>query len=175
MPLANTQIGAFLKGDLSSALDLVNVLASLNLTAGTAFDNGTSAGQVDKMFSDTRTLSASSSEDLDLTGTLVDAFGATITMARIKGLLIRASAGNTNNVIIGANIAANAWATLIGPAGAAGGTITLRPGAFIVAGCGSADATGWAVTAGTGDLLHITNSAGGTSVSYDVVIIGCSA
>ena len=175
MPLANTQIGAFLKGDLSSALDLVNVLASINLTAGTAFDNGVAAGQVDKMFSDTRTLAASASEDLDLTGTLVDAFGATITMARVKGLLIRAAAANTNNVVVGANVAANAWGTLFGPTGASGGTVTLRPGAFFVVGCGSADATGWTITAGTGDLLHVTNSAGGTSVTYDVVVIGCSS
>lgn len=175
MPLQNTQIGAFVKGDYSSALDLTTALATHNLTAGTPFDNGTGAGQVDKIFSDTRTLTASSTENLDLAGTLVDAFGATVTFVRVKGLFVRASTGNTNNVIVGANVAANAWATLFGPAGASGGTITLRPGAFFAAGCGSADATGWAVTAGTGDLLVVTNSAGGTSVTYDVVVIGCSA
>jgi hypothetical protein len=31
------------------------------------------------------------------------------------------------------------------------------------------------VTASTGDLLNIDNSGAGTSVTYDVVIIGCSA
>lgn len=175
MPLANTQIGAFLKGDYSSALDLTTALASHNLTAGTPFDNGVGAGQVDKIFSDTRTLSASATENLDLAGSLVDAFGATITFARVKALLIRAATGNTNNVVVGANVAANAWGTLFGPTGASGGTVTVRPGAFIAVGCGAADATGWAVTAGTGDLLVVTNSAGGTSVTYDVVVIGCSA
>lgn len=175
MPLANTQIGCSLKGDYSSALDLTTALASHNLSRGTPFDSGTGAGQVDKIFSDTRTLSASASEDLDLTGTLVDAFGATITMARVKGIIISAATGNTNNVIVGANVAANAWGTLFGPTGASGGTVTLRPGAWIAAGVGAADATGWTVTAGTGDLLHVTNSAGGTSVSYDIVVIGCSA
>jgi hypothetical protein len=174
MPLANTQIGAFLKGDYSSALDLTTALATHNLTAGTAFDSGTGAGQVDKIFSDSRTLTASSSEDLDLAGTLTDAFGAAVTFARVKGIWVQASAGNTNNVVVGANVASS-WATLIGPTGASGGTITLRPGAFFAAGCGAADATGWAVTATTADLLHVTNSAGGTSVIYSIVIIGCSA
>ena len=37
------------------------------------------------------------------------------------------------------------------------------------------DATGVAVTAGTGDLINIANSSSGTSVTYDVVIIGASA
>ena len=36
------------------------------------------------------------------------------------------------------------------------------------------DATGWTVTAGTGDLLKIANSTSGT-VLYRIVIIGCSA
>lgn len=175
MPLANTQIGASLKGDYSSALDLTTALSSLNLSRGTAFDNGTGAGQVDKVFSDTRTLSASATEDLDLAGVLLDAFGAAITFVRVKGLLVSASASNTNNVIVGANAASNAWGTLFGPVGASGGTITLRPGAFFCAGVGAADATGWVVTAATADLLHVTNSAGGTSVTYDVVIVGCSA
>jgi hypothetical protein len=171
MPLSNTQIGATLKGDLSSALDLTTALATHNLSRGTAFDNGTGAGQVDRIFSDTRTLTASSSEDLDLVGTLTDAFGATVTFARIKGILVSAATGNTNNVVVGG--VASGWASLLSPA--ASGLITLRPGSFFVAGCGAADATGWVVTATTADLLHVANSAGGTSVTYDVVVIGCSA
>lgn len=34
------------------------------------------------------------------------------------------------------------------------------------------DANGFGVTANTGDLLKITNSAGGTPVTYTVVLIG---
>jgi len=51
----------------------------------------------------------------------------------------------------------------------------LRPGQMFATAVGAADATGIAVTAATGDLLTITNSAGSTTVSYDIVIIGCSA
>ena len=132
--------------------------------------NGTGAGNADKIFTDRRTLAASGTEDLDLAGVLLDAFGAAITWARVKGIFISAAAANTNNVVVGA-AAATQWATLLN----ATGTLTLRPGSSICAIAGPADATGWAVTAGTGDLLKVANSAGSTSVTYDIVIIGASA
>ena len=51
--------------------------------------------------------------------------------------------------------------------------LVVRPGGFIHA--FAPDATAYAVTATTADLLTIANSAGGTSVTYDIVIIGTSA
>lgn len=137
---------------------------------GLHLESGTGAGKADIRFTDTRTLVASATEDLDLAGVLTDSFGATLTFARIKGLVIAASAANTNNVIVG-GAAANAWASLLGAAG----TLTLRPGASVALLTGAADATGYAVTPGTADLLKIANSGAGTSVSYDLVVIGASA
>lgn len=131
---------------------------------------GTAAGQADRMYTGTRTITASSNEDLDLAGGLTDAFGAAITFARVKLFFARAAAANANNVVLGAS-AANQWVTFLNAAG----TATLRPGAFVLAAAGSADATGYAVTAGTGDLLRVTNGGAGSSVSYDLVIIGASA
>jgi hypothetical protein len=101
---------------------------------------------------------------------LTDVYGAVITFARIKGLFVAASASNTNNVVIGAGT--NPWATLF----TATGTVTLKPGAACGFFAGSGDAVGWPVTAATGDILKVANSgAGSTSVTYDVVIVGCSA
>lgn len=174
MALNDAAVGATIKGNYVSALDLGSATFPTNLSYGTAFTSGTGAGQVDKIWTDTRTLTASGTEDLDLAGVLTDAFGASITFARIKGILVSASPANTNNVIVGANVV-NSWATMLGPTGASGGTVTLRPGAFFAAGVGAADATGWAVTASTGDLLHVANSAGGTGVDYSIAVFGCSA
>ena len=42
-------------------------------------------------------------------------------------------------------------------------------------GAGQADSAGYAVTATTADLLHVANSSSGTSVTYDVIVIGTSA
>ncbi|MER7801249.1 hypothetical protein ABTX71_13050 [Streptomyces parvulus] len=170
MPLSGTMLAVSAFAELTTALDLGVARAPHSLSRRLELASGTGAGKADKVFSDRRTLAASASEDLDLTGTLVDAFGATISMARVKGIIVAAAAGNTNNVVLG-NATSNAWATLLG----ATHTLTLRPGAFVAVGTGAADATGYAVTAGTGDLLKVANSGGSTSVTYDIHIIGASA
>lgn len=134
----------------------------------TEFGSGTSENQVDKMFSDSRTINASSSETLDLAGSLSDAFGATITFATVKAILIKANAGNTNNVVVG-NAGANDF---VGPFGAATHTIAVKPGGVFLI---TAPETGWTVTAGTGDALKIANSGAGTGVTYSIIILGTSA
>ncbi len=170
MGLTGAQLSVAAGGTLTAALDLGTGSATQNLARSMSLGNGTGAGNADRMFSDRRTLAASGTEDLDLAGVLLDAFGSAVTFARIKGLIIAAAAGNTNNVVVGA-AASTPWATLLN----ATGTVTLRPGAFLAVGTASTDATGYAVTAGTADLLKVLNSAAGTSVTYDIHIIGTSA
>lgn len=155
----------------SATLDLGESTATTSLDQAVSLASGTAAGQADVQFADTRTLAASGSEDLDLAGVLTDAFGNTVTLARVKALVIRASASNTNNVIVG-GAASNGFVSWVG---GATHTVTLRPGATLALFAGSADATGYAVTAGTADILKIANSGGTTGVDYDVVILGASA
>jgi len=152
-----------------SLLDLANATVPLSVARAIALADGTGLGQADRIFHDRRTLAASANEDLDLAGVLTDAFGAVITFARIKAMLIAADPGNTNNVIVG-NAAANGFISWVG---AATHTVTVRPGGLLL--LAASDVTGYTVTAATADLLRITNSAGGTSVTYDVVLIGASA
>lgn len=114
-----------------------------------------------------RTVAASSSEDLDLAASLTDAYGATITFARVLGLVVVAAAGNTNNVVLGDDATAP-WTTLLG----ADGTIAVRPGGVLAVMCASADTTGYLVTATTADILQVANSGSGTSVTYDVALWG---
>jgi hypothetical protein len=170
MPLSGTLLAVSAFAELTTALDLGTARAPHSLSRKLSLGSGTGAGKADKVFSDRRTLAASATEDLDLAGSLVDAFGATITFARIKGIIVAAADANTNNVVLG-NATSNGWATLL----SATGTVTLRPGAFVAVGTGVADATGYAVTAGTGDLLKVANSGAGSSVTYDIHIIGASA
>jgi hypothetical protein len=170
MPLTS-QLNLSVQAELSALLDLATAQVPLNFTRAVGLASGTGAGQADRIFHDRRTLAASATEDLDLAGSLVDPFGATITFARIKALLIAAAAGNTNNVIVG-GAATNQFLTWVG---AGTHTVVVRPGGVLALLAGGADATGYAVTAGTGDLLRIANSAGGTSVDYDIVLIGASA
>ncbi|MFM9602684.1 hypothetical protein [Streptomyces turgidiscabies] len=168
MPL-NSALAMSASGTLSAALDLGTASFPMSLSNAVSLTSGTTAGKADKAFSDRRTLAASATEDLDLAGVLLDAFGAAITFARIKGLLIKAAAANTNSVVIGAGTAP--WITLLNSTG----TITLRPGASFCAIAGAADATAYGVTATTADILKVANSGAGTSVTYDICIIGASA
>lgn len=155
---------------LTSSLDLTTASAPMTLSRAVSLSSGTGAGKADCVFSDRRTLAASATEDLDLAGALTDALGGTVSLARVKGIIVSASADNTNNVVVGA-ASSNPWATLL----SATGTLTLRPGASVGLMAGVADATGYAVTGGTGDLLKVANSGGSTAVTYDIVIIGASA
>lgn len=148
---------------------LTSVRAPLEYARMLNLSTGTAAHQADLMFSGTRTLAASAAEDLDLSGPLLDAFGATLAFARIKGIVIAASANNTNNVVVG-GAASNGFINWVADAT---DKVIVRPGGVFA--LFAQDATAYAVTAGTGDLLHVTNSGGTTSVAYDVVIIGASA
>lgn len=170
MPL-ETRVLIDLAATQRSALDLVAATAPLSVQKNLILRNGTGAGNADRMFSDQRTLTASSTEDLDLAGTLTDAFGATCTFARIKLIHIEALSTNTNNVLVG-GAAANQFINWVSDAT---DKVVVRPGGSLTLTTGSADGTGYAVTAGTGDLLRIGNSGAGSSVVYNVVLIGCSA
>jgi hypothetical protein len=156
---------------LSSSLDLVTPAARLSQRYSTELDDGTAAGAADKVFSDTRTLNASATENLDLAGSLTDALGASLTFAKVKALIVHAAAANTNNVVVGGD----ATTTFFGIFADETDAIVLRPGATLALFVGEADAAAYAVTAATADLLKITNSGAGTAVSYDIIIIGTSA
>lgn len=142
--------------------------SSRNTPSDLELSSGTGASQCDLRYRAQRTLAASANEDLDLAGVLTDAFGTTLTFVKVRGIWVLAATGNTNSVII-KPAAANGF---LGPFGAAAHTITLPPGGVFMA---TAPDAGWSVTAGTGDKINVANSAAGTSVTYDIHIIGASA
>lgn len=147
--------------DLSVPQDVVEYLKALN------FADGAGAGAANLMFHDQRTLAASGTENLDLAGVLSDKFGQALTFARIKAVLVVAAAANTNNVNV-TQPASNGVPLFL----AAGDGVGVRPGgAFLWV---APDAAGAVVTAGTGDLITVTNSAAGTPVTYDVLILGAA-
>lgn len=133
-----------------------------------AFTDGVAAGNADRIWQDTRTLSASATEDLDFSGSLTDIYGAAVVFADIRAILITAAAANTNNVNV-QRATANGLLLFL----AALDGLAVRPGGAFLLMC--PDATGIAVAAGTADLLTITNSAGSTSVTFTITVIGASA
>ena len=163
---ASATVAARVAATITSALDLVTAAAPLVKNVEQTFTNGTGANQINQVWSDTRTLTASATENLDLSGALTNAFGASVALTKVKFILVKAAAANTNDVQVG-GAATNGFDSFIGTAG---DFVKVKPGGTLM--LIAPDATGYAVTAATGDLLKMTNGAGSTSVTYDVVIGG---
>lgn len=156
--LTNTNTNT-VSSELSSPVDKLEFLKALNLL------NGVGAGKAEAIYHDQRTLGASANEELDLNAVLTNVYGTTLTFTKIKAVVVFAAVGNTNNVVVG-GAAANAFLMF------SDGTdkVPIKPGGMIFLYDPTAD--GMTVTPATGDLLKIENSAGGTPVTYDIIIIG---
>ena len=155
-----------LNSQFSKSQDLSTAKDNLNFKKIFQIANGIGANKAESIFHDQRTLGVSANEDIDLNGVLTDAFGAVIPFTKIKTLIVFGSELNTNNVIVG-GAATNQFINWVG---AVTDTIIIKPGGILM--LHDPSAGGYAVTPATGDLLRMENSAGGTSVTYDLIVIG---
>ena len=156
-------------GTFTRSLDQQTVSAPVSYTKTFSWTDGNGADQAQQVFTDDRTLAASATEDLDLAASLSNGFGQTITFTKIRAIYIEAASGNTNNVNVG-GAAANQFSTCFSDTS---DVAVVRPGSAIL--LVARDATGFTVTAGTGDLLKVANSGAGTSVTYTIILIGAGS
>jgi hypothetical protein len=155
-------------GSLINTLDLsATASAPLSKLLSSTFTSGTGLSQIDRWWWDERTLAGSTTDSLDLNGGgLVDPLGVAFAPARIK-ILIVYNAGP--NII---NLARPAGATGVPIFGAVSDFEPIHVNGFVVKVWPSA--AGIVVTAGTGDIIEIVNTAAGT-ITYQIIIGGCSA
>lgn len=146
-------------GDLAGNTSRTLLSESIELTTGAG------ANQANEYFSDRRTLADSATEDLDLAGSLTNGLGVTVALARVKFIYIKNR--STTQVLSVGGAASNQFINWVGDAT---DVIKIRPGGFLL--LVAPDATGYAVTASTGDKLKIANGAAGQSADYDIVIGG---
>jgi hypothetical protein len=151
--------------------DFAEGVQSISRNFQSVLENGTLANQADLLFADDITIAASGTLDLDLNGSLTSpALGAAVNFLRVRGIIIKAAVGNTNNVIMG-GAPSNGF---FGPFQAATERLNVRPGgtAMLLA---PSDSTGWVVTPATGDILRFANSGAGSAVNFELYLIGASA
>ena len=134
------------------------------------YTHGTGAGAAQYIYADLLSIAASGTTSLDLNavaGTpLTDVFGDDITFAKVKLIYINLT---TTTAAASITVGGNANG-LINWVGAANDKIRIRnDGAFFLA---CKDATGYAVTAATGDILDITNESSTLAASVIVYIVG---
>lgn len=151
----------------TASADLEVGKAEINNTHTIQYGDGAGANQANVIWSDRRTLAASASESLDLAGSLSGLLGAAV-FARVKYIEIRAAAGNTNSVVVtrpeNNGVPFVTAEHKIFPDIPPGGRATW----------GDPGATGVVVTASSGDLISIANGGSGTSVEYEIIIIGAA-
>jgi hypothetical protein len=160
------KIAAVAQALYTKALDLSTPTDAVTLNPSIDLPSGTGSGQADLIFHDKRTLGDGANENLDLAGSLVDSFGATLAFVKVKFILFYNLSATQTLTIGGA--ASNQFINWVG---SASDKINIPPGGFFAL---AAPLAGFAVTAGTGDLLKVANSAG-AACDYDVLLIGTSA
>lgn len=150
--------------------DLLSLVAAFNskYDVSTSYTDGESADQSEFIWADRRTVTvATTNDDIDLYGTLTDAFGLTINPKVIKTLLIynRATA-STEDLLVGA-AGSNQFATIFN-----GGTTSVArvdPGGCVL---WHSPRVGYAVTSSTADILRVQHSGSAGDISYDIIMIG---
>ncbi|WP_316188322.1 MULTISPECIES: hypothetical protein [unclassified Bradyrhizobium] len=148
------------------ALDGRDVADRIPDMADIVLSYGAGYGKADIAFSDDRALSVSTSENLDLSGALVDAFGQTINAGKIKAIMIDNQEASGGTLTVGA-AASN---TFNGPFSGATMSVDIKPGDRAV----FVSRAGWPVTAATGDILKVACGAQGSAV-YRITIVASSS
>lgn len=166
MTSLNSTVRASISAVNVKSLDGRDVVDDIPYSADIKLGAGTGYGKADIAFYDIRALAASTSENLDLSGALTDGFGQTIVAVKVKAIEIENPEASLSTLTVGA-AASN---TFNGPFSGATFSIDVKPGDKAV----FVSRTGWAVTAGTGDILKVASGAGGTA-NYILKIIAATA
>ncbi len=138
---------------------------TVNKTYSTAWAAGTAAGQIDRTFSESRTL-VGTSTTYDLSA-LVTPHG-TVAMLKVREVVISITASaSPNGLTLGGEGSANEWTS---PFAAAGDKLKLASLGRIA--LVAPDTAGYAV--GTTNRLFKVD-AGSATITFDIIIKGCSA
>lgn len=164
------------RGSLVTDTTLAPANISLALSLALTFAQGTGAGNANKIYIARRTLAATLSENLDLAAVLTDPLTTVLSFTKVRAIIFALAASPAAGpLLVGghATAAFRNWITgspdmdtaqpkiRIGN-GPAGGVFMLTRG----------DATGFATTATTEDMLKVENEHATLTATYDVAIIG---
>ncbi len=157
---------------LSESLDLSTVNDNATLEYSESIVDGTDADKADLLWHDERTVLAAANDDLDLTSLTNTIFGSTVTINFVKVraiLLVNTSTTSGDVLNVGGSGAGSAFATPF--AGDADAKVQVGADSALLL---ANKKDGWAVTAGTGDILRVNNP-GANDVTYRIAIIGTSS
>lgn len=142
---------------------------SPSIPMGRQFTNGTAINQSDVIFCQQRTIADNVTPDsLDLSGSLLDPSGSAAVFAKVTAIAVK-SLTTTAAEILSMGGGSNAFSSWLDTAAA---KLIIGPDGFLL--LSNPSLAGYAVTAGTGDILRMA-TASGTNVKYIIGILGRSA
>ena len=173
MDITKVNLSCYIESLVSDSADQATLgpKSTLSVSLIDELTDGDGTDQANQVYYDAQTVGASATVTYDLAGSLEDIFGDTITFLIIKGIIIyNSSTAGIINVGGGSDGAGtNAFDTWITSTAADGSeAVIVQPGGIH---CLWAPGTGYVVTAGTGDLLGIEETAA-EDCTIQVGIIG---
>lgn len=173
--LTVNSIKASLNWNFTNALDYANTVNQGSFAYSDSLADGTAADQANRIYLYESTLAATTALNLDLAGTLTDVFGSVITMARIKVIYVELTGDTAGGpILVGghATLGVDNWLESATDHDTDQPSVRVRrPGVFLLS---TTDATGYAVTATTEDMLRIYNEHATIAATIRVGIVGVS-
>jgi len=151
---------------LTGPLDLVTTQADMDINERITLATGTGNNQADQAFSDQYTISASSTQVVDL-GAAVSNINQTLVFSKVKAIFLKLAAGASDQSTV--SLAPNGtegfadWLAGTTPA------LKVGPGGILLV---THPKEGWAVAEDTDDKLLITNDDSTNAATVDIVVIG---
>lgn len=170
----STTLTATAKASLSWDFENVNANTGnttfiSSYTYSRAFTNGTAINCADLLYVTSGTIAGGGTASFDLAGSLANRFGTTITGARVKAIYCE---NTTDTTSTGISFGGDA-APLVNWISDGTATVSVRNGGcfFLCA----PDATAYAITATTGDVVLLTNADGVNTATYKLAFLMASA
>jgi hypothetical protein len=165
----SVEIKASLAWLWEESLELSTLVDSSKLEVPTAFAAGDGLGEADQIWHATRTIAASSNDDLDLTALVQSIHGQSVSLgfASLKAILIH-NTSEEESLVIDSSVSNSIKTPFNGSATSKLEVPASSPVLLVN------KLAGWAVTAGTGDILRIGN-ASAEEIEYKIVIVGTAA
>jgi hypothetical protein len=161
MPISHPSFGVAVAATLPVGGGKFNATGALNHSITSNYAVGSSAGQVDTVYTKGRTVPSSSSADSLVLSSLTDPAGNAIAFVHVVDLIVE-NTDTTNTLTVGGGSTAVSWLPSAGVAVPPGSALILHVPAGLL------------VTSGSTDHLQVSTS-GGTNVAYNITLAGRSA
>jgi hypothetical protein len=171
----------------SLAINACNVTLSWNLINTTSFganstnnatfsfsnsySNGTGAGKAQKLFVDQVTIAGASTQSYDLSGSLTDPLGATVTFSNVKGIYVQHTTSTATGLLQVYGNFTQASPGTTQPLVGSSAKINVKPMGCLLLTTGTTIAAGYTVTNSSADVITLDNQ-DAASVVVKVAVFG---